>query len=139
MLNQTMKQASSRRTALQLASAAMVLSLFARASQAQTASAVDVLETRDAGKAILIDIREPEETARGVAPGARRLPMSQLEQRIAEIPRDAKQPVLLICATQNRSRKAAQALNERGYSHVRYVVGGMTEWSQRGLPLVKPQ
>ena len=133
---------TSRRTALLRVAGALAISLLAGAAQAQPAAGVDVLETRasvEAGKAILIDIREPEETARGVAPGARRLPMSQLEQRFAEIPRDGKQPVLLICATQNRSRKVAQLLNERGYSHVRYVVGGMTDWAQRGLPMVKPQ
>ena len=137
-----MNHRPSRRTALRFASGAIVMSLLVSTSQAQSAASLDVLETRasvEAGKAILIDIREAEETVRGVAPGARRLPMSQLEQRIAEIPRDGKQPVLLICATQNRSRKAAQALNERGYSHVRYVVGGMTEWTQRGLPVIKPQ
>lgn len=131
---------SSRRHFLRRAPA--LAGLMASATWAQIAAGVDVQEARastEAGKAILIDIREPEEMARGVAPMARRLPMSQLEQRIAEIPRDGRQPVLLICNTQNRSRKVAQALQERGYSHVRYVSGGMSEWTQRGLPLVKPQ
>jgi rhodanese-related sulfurtransferase len=91
-----------------------------------------------AGRAVLIDIREPHEHATGVAPGARRLPSSQLASRWAEIPK-AGQPVYLICATQNRSRSALRALRERGpYANVRYVAGGMTEWSKRGLPLVKP-
>ena len=57
---------------------------------------------------------------------------------LAEIPKDAAQPVLLICNTQNRSRAVWQALRERGYTNVRYVEGGMSEWARRGLPLVKP-
>lgn len=91
-----------------------------------------------AGRAILIDIREPEEHATGVAPGARLLPMRQLSARLAEIPLDPKKPVLLICNTQNRSGATLRALRQRGYAHVRYVSGGMSEWTRRGWPLVKP-
>lgn len=91
-----------------------------------------------AGRAILFDIREPVEHATGVAAGARLLPMRQLGARLAEIPTDPAQPVLLICNTQNRSRATLAALRERGYAHVRYVEGGMSEWARRGWPLVAP-
>ena len=91
------------------------------------------------GQATLIDIREPSEhAATGVAPGAVALPMSQLGRRIAEIPTDAAKPVYLICNTQNRSSSTLKALRERpGYSHVRYVDGGMSGWVGRGWPTVK--
>ena len=92
----------------------------------------------ESGRAILIDIREPEEHATGVAAGARLLPMRQLSRRVSEIPTDPARPVLLICNTQNRSSATLRALRERGYSHVRYVHGGMSEWARRGWPLVKP-
>jgi rhodanese-related sulfurtransferase len=92
----------------------------------------------EAGRALLIDIREPEEHATGVAKGARLLPMRQLGRRLAEIPTDPQQPVLLICNTQNRSSATLRALRERGYGHVRYVNGGMSEWARRGWPMVKP-
>ncbi len=92
----------------------------------------------EAGRAVLIDIREPSETASGVAAGATLLPMRQLSARLAEIPTDASKPVLLICNTQNRSSATLRALRERGYGHVRYVQGGMNEWARRGWPMVKP-
>ena len=93
----------------------------------------------EAGRAILIDIREPEEHATGVAPGAQLLPMRQLRQRLAEVPTRADQPVLLICNTQNRSSATVRALRELGgYGHVRFVDGGMSEWARRGWPMVKP-
>jgi rhodanese-related sulfurtransferase len=87
---------------------------------------------------VLIDIREPDEHATGVAAGATLLPMSQIGRRLAEIPTDAAKPVLLICNTQNRSGRTLRALRERGYAHVRYVDGGMSEWARRGWPMVKP-
>jgi len=58
---------------------------------------------------LMFDIREPKEHATGVASGAVLLPMSQLNQRLGEIPKDPAQPVLLICNTQNRSGKVAQS------------------------------
>jgi rhodanese-related sulfurtransferase len=92
----------------------------------------------EAGRAVLIDIREPEEHATGVAAGARLLPMRQLKHRLNEIPVNPEQPVLLICNTQNRSSATLRALREQGYGHVRYVNGGMSEWARRGWPMVKP-
>lgn len=92
----------------------------------------------EAGQAVLIDIREPAEHARGVAAGARLLPLSQLGQRLQEIPNDPARPVLLICQTQNRSGATLRRLHAQGYSHVRYVHGGMSEWMRRGWPTVPP-
>lgn len=92
----------------------------------------------ESGRALLIDIREPNEHATGVAAGATLLPMSQLGRRLAEIPVDPGRPVLLICNTQNRSSRTLKALRERGYGHVRFVNGGMSEWARRGWPMVAP-
>ena len=122
----------------------LVLGGFALAGGSQAASEAYVvsLETAraelEAGRAVLIDIREPSEHATGVAAGARLLPMRQIKIRQAEIPADANQPVLLICKTQNRSSATLRALRERGYGNVRYVNGGMSEWARRGWPMVKP-
>lgn len=93
----------------------------------------------DSGKVLMIDIREPQEHSTGVAQGVVLLPMSQLAQRVSEIPKDADRPVLLICNTQNRSRAVTQALQEQGFTNIRYVNGGMSEWAKRGWPMVKPQ
>ena len=120
------------------------LALAATAAGASTpeSDVVSLDEARarfEAGEVILIDIREPREHANGVAAGAHLLPMSQLGQRVAEIPTDAGKPVFLICNSQNRSPVVLRALrNTGGYGHVRYVHGGMSEWAKRGWPMVKP-
>lgn len=92
----------------------------------------------EARQAVVFDIREPNEHARGVAPGTVLLPMSQLQQRLGDIPSNAHEPVLLICNTQNRSARAVQALRAAGYTNVRYVHGGMSGWVRQGWPLVAP-
>jgi rhodanese-related sulfurtransferase len=120
----------------------LALAATAASASAPESDVVSLDEARarfEAGEVILIDIREPREHANGVAAGAHLLPMSQLGQRVAEIPTDAGKPVFLICNSQNRSPVVLRALrNSGGYAHVRYVHGGMSEWARRGWPMVKP-
>ena len=118
-----------------LALATLALPLPASA-QGSSVSLDQARAEHEAGKALLVDIREPEEHATGVAPGARLLPMRQLSVRLAELPRD--RPVLLICNTQNRSRATFDALRERGWTNLRLVNGGMSEWNRRSRKTVKP-
>lgn len=59
-------------------------------------------------KVTVLDIREPEEHATGVAKGMKLIPMSTLESRLHEIPRNPDSRVLLICNTQNRSSAVAK-------------------------------
>jgi rhodanese-related sulfurtransferase len=109
-----------------------------RVGDADSVSLDTARQELENGKAVVIDIREPQEHAMGVAPGMRLLPMRQLTARISEIPADPKQPVLLICNTQNRSSATLKYLREKGYTNVRFVQGGMSEWARRAWPMVKP-
>ena len=131
-----------RRTWLRWAAATTLAAALAGCGQSEASTDAVSLEAaraeHEAGRAVLIDIREPDEHATGVVAGARLLPMRQLKQRLNEIPTRPDQPVLLICNTQNRSSATLRALRERGYGHVRYVQGGMSEWARRGWPMVKP-
>lgn len=93
----------------------------------------------ESGQVMLIDIRERNEHLSGVAPGAILLPMSELAQKPALIPTDSVKPVLLICNTQNRSKATLEKLKQLGYHNVRYVEGGMSQWTAKGWPLVAPR
>lgn len=132
------RSSATRRGALALLGALVACGAAVAASDPDLLSLEAARAEHEAGRAILIDIRETQEHATGVAPGARLLPMRQLGIRLGEIPLDPNKPVLLICDTQNRSAATLRALRQRGYGHVRYVAGGMSEWARRGWPLVKP-
>ena len=86
----------------------------------------------------VLDIREPDEHATGVAKGMKLIPMSTLESRLNELPRNPNSRVLLICNTQNRSSAVAKELRSRGFTNVEYVRGGMSEWAKRGWTLESP-
>jgi rhodanese-related sulfurtransferase len=84
------------------------------------------------GSAVLVDIREDWEWRRGHAAPARHIPMDSLGKRVATLPGDKE--VLLICASGNRSLRAAKALGSQGIQ-ARSVAGGTSAWARHGLAL----
>lgn len=92
----------------------------------------------DKSSAVVIDIRETNEHATGVAKGARLIPMGQLGKRLSELPKPSEKPLLIICNTQNRSSKVVEQLQAAGYTNASYVQGGMSEWAARGWTMAKP-
>lgn len=82
-----------------------------------------------------IDVREPDEFAEGHAAGTVNIPLSQLQQRVAEVPRDRE--VLLICHLGGRSMQAAKWLRTQGVEQVVNIDGGTDAWQRAGLPMAK--
>lgn len=76
----------------------------------------------------LVDVREPWEYARGHIPGAVSIPMGEIVARQGEI----VDPVVLVCATGNRSGRVAEFLVKNGRSQVANLLGGTVEWVERG-------
>jgi rhodanese-related sulfurtransferase len=115
----------------------------------QSVAALSVPQARDAVDhatvAVILDIREPDEWARGHLPGAANIPRGWLELRadpaspIAEAALAASQDgtVLVYCsrAPGVRSLLAAATLRELGYPHAAVLEGGLEEWAAAGLPV----
>ncbi len=91
---------------------------------------------RQAAGALLIDVREPDEHATGMAAGAVALPRGEIEHRIGEFAREKAQEILTICGSGVRSLRAAETLQTLGYTHVASVSGGFGRWQADGLPVV---
>jgi molybdopterin/thiamine biosynthesis adenylyltransferase/rhodanese-related sulfurtransferase len=83
-------------------------------------------------------VREPDEHAQGMIPGAVHIPRGFLEQRIERTVPDREAPVVVYCAGGTRSVFAVRSLNELGYHNVRSLVGGFTGWKRAGLPWEQP-
>src|SRR5579875_2912838 len=90
--------------------------------------------------ALVIDVRQDEEWAIGHIPGARHVPKSHLESRVEGAAPDKAQPVILYCASGQRSAWAARTLIEDlGYEHVASMTGGFTLWKDRGYEVDVPR
>ena len=103
---------------------------------------VDPNAVRDAlaHGALVIDVRQPEEWAQGHIPGAKHVPKSHLESQIEGVAPDRSVPVVLYCASGNRSAWAARTLiDDLGYEHVESMTGGYTLWKDRGYDVEVPK
>ena len=90
--------------------------------------------------AVLVDVRETDEWGQGHIPGARHVPKSHLESRIEGAAPDRSQPVILYCASGNRSAWAARTMVEDlGYENVESMTGGFTLWKDRGYDVAVPR
>lgn len=77
-------------------------------------------------KITILDVREPAEYAFGHIPGAKHIPLGELEERFEEL--EKQDDLYIICRTGNRSDLAAQTLTEKGFSKVTNVNPGMSSW-----------
>ena len=80
----------------------------------------------------IVDVREAWEYERGHLPGAENVPLDELPVRVDELGRG---PVVLVCATGNRSAEAARFLSRGGFAGVANLLGGTAGWARRGRPL----
>lgn len=81
----------------------------------------------------LIDVREFPEFAAGHVPGAEPIPLGTLPGVVSSI--DKSRPVIVLCKSGKRARRAAEILNAAGCSEVLHVQGGTDAWIADGLPV----
>ncbi len=83
---------------------------------------------------ILLDVREPSEVALCQMGATHHIPLGQLGERWAELPKDV--PILIHCHHGGRSMRATQFLRSKGLGAVSNVAGGIEAWSCRIDPKV---
>lgn len=91
------------------------------------------LEAADPDGPMLVDVREPDEWRTVRANGATPIPMSEFQERHAELPKD--RPLFVICATGSRSAAATAFLLRSGWKDVANVEGGTVAWERAGFPV----
>jgi rhodanese-related sulfurtransferase len=81
---------------------------------------------------VLVDVREPNETALERYPGAVLLPLSAFDA--SAIPDPQGREVVFACRSGRRSVTASLAAQEQGYPYGSHLAGGILAWKAAGLP-----
>lgn len=84
-----------------------------------TVSARDFKKLAASGDAVLIDVRDPDEVAYGAIPGALNIPLGDLAERSAELPKG--KTVIAFCTTGIRAEMAYDMLKQAGFKQARYL------------------
>ncbi|HKW75307.1 MAG TPA: rhodanese-like domain-containing protein [Terriglobales bacterium] len=79
-------------------------------------------------KFTLIDVREPDEVAQGVIPGAVPVPRGVLEYKIDSVTTDKNAPIVCYCGGGGRSSLAASNLKKMGFKNAMSLAGGYKGW-----------
>jgi glyoxylase-like metal-dependent hydrolase (beta-lactamase superfamily II)/rhodanese-related sulfurtransferase len=98
---------------------------------------VDELHTliEDDQVAQILDVRRPLEFEGGHVPRAIPAPLSELREKISQLPFDPAKPTAVICAGGYRSSAASSILQQQGFRNLLNVAGGTAAWIKAGHPV----
>ena len=88
-------------------------------------------------KGVIIDVSETEEFAAGHAGGARNLPLADLETKLPLAVKNKGLPLILVCPTGARARRAEAVAKKLGYERAQALAGGLRAWKDANLPIEK--
>ena len=88
-------------------------------------------------KAVVIDVCEADEYANGHLVGAKNIPLSQLENKLTATVKNKDLPLIMVCASGARSKRAASIAKKLGYGNAQSMAGGHKTWLGANLPMEK--
>ena len=103
-----------------------------RADEVTNLTPEEVAEGLRAGRMLLVDVREPNETAVERYPGAVIVPLSAFDP--TAIPDPQGKEVVFACRSGRRSITASVAAQDAGYPYKSHLAGGIIAWKVAGLP-----
>jgi sulfur-carrier protein adenylyltransferase/sulfurtransferase len=111
--------------------------LAAAKTEITEVSALDA--AAELGRAVFLDVREPDEHDQGAIRGAVHVPRGNLEFNVEARLTDKAARVVVYCAAGVRSAFAARTLQELGYRDVVSMAGGFNRWKDEGLDFEVPR
>jgi len=98
------------------------------------AAAVQLMNKEDV---VVLDVREPSETAIGKISGAVQIPVGAVAKRISELEKHKDKTLLVYCKTGARAGVACKDLSKNGFEKVFSLNGGLAAWQEAHLPISK--
>ena len=122
---------------------AVVLLLTVRAEFMHQSSKTNELSPLQATRlmnnenAVIIDVSETADYKNGHIKGAINVPMKELKSKLSELQKYSDKAVLAVCKSGNQSIRACKVLKQSKFSNVHNVSGGLHNWVESNLPVVK--
>jgi rhodanese-related sulfurtransferase len=109
-------------------------SIAARGSKVTPLQATQLINQ---GKAVIVDVRDPQAFAAGHLRDARNIPLNELPKRIGELEKSKAKSVILTCSSGAQSSRACAKLKKAGFAEAYSLSGGLSAWQAQGLPITK--
>ena len=88
-------------------------------------------------KAMVVDVSEADEFAAAHIRGARNVPVNDIQSRLPEVAKNKTVPLILVCASGGRAKRALGVAKSLGYDKAVVLGGGLKAWRDANLPLEK--
>jgi len=85
------------------------------------------------GGALFLDVRSQDEWNQFHVKGSLLIPLDQLPNRLAELPRE--KDIIVVCLSGHRSQSGTAILQQAGFTHVSCLRGGLQAWKDANYPL----
>lgn len=118
----------------------ILLSLFIRNETRRGGQSVSVQKLVDMvnrENALVLDVRDKKEFESGHIVDAVNIPYGSLETRLDELARHRERPIVVACRMGQHSGAAGTLLRKKGFPNVSRLTGGIAEWRNQNLPVVK--
>jgi rhodanese-related sulfurtransferase len=119
---------------------ALLLALFIRNEASRggrSVSAQELVNLVNKDGAIVIDVRDAKEFETGHIVGAINIPHGAMENRMSELNKYKDKILVLACKMGQHSGAAGTTLRKAGFAQVVRLAGGISEWRNQSLPVVK--
>jgi rhodanese-related sulfurtransferase len=103
-----------------------------RAGEVHNLTPEEVARGLTEGRMLLVDVREPNETAMERYPDAVIVPLSAFDP--TAIPHPQGKQVVFACRSGRRSVTASLSAQDQGYPYRSHLAGGIIAWKAAGLP-----
>lgn len=87
--------------------------------------------------AVIIDVSEAAEYKNGHIKNAINVPIKELKNKLPDLHKYSDRAVLIVCKNGNQSNRACQVLKQSKFSNVHNISGGLHNWMESNLPIVK--
>ena len=118
----------------------LLLALFIRNEMrrgGRSVSAQQLVELVNKDNALVLDVRDKREYASGHIVHAVNIPFSSLNSRLDEIKQHKERAIVIACKMGQHSGTAGALLRKNGFQNVVRLTGGLAEWRNQSLPVVK--
>ncbi len=120
-----------------LASGALLLWPMLQGAATAGISPAGAVQLINREKAVVVDVCEANEFAVGHVSGAKNVPLSSLEAKLAGVVKNKAVPVILVCQSGARSARAVMIAKKLGYDNAQSLGGGLVAWKEANLPVEK--
>ena len=120
-----------------LVSGSMLLAPMLRGGGGGGLTPAGAVQLINRDKAVVIDVCDAGEYAAGHVVGAKSIPLADLEAKLPGAVKNKATPLVLVCASGIRARRAVATARKLGYEQAEVLAGGMKSWREANLPVEK--